>query len=70
MIKHVSVNVNIISAKKIKVRILTDVFLRMVNIKKNIFDTSVIVHDEIIIYGHCINKNGLYYSNKCVNKQP
>ena len=38
MIKHVNVNANIIvNAKKIKVRILVDVFLRMVSIKKSIF---------------------------------
>ena len=60
MKKHVSVNANIIvSAKKIKVRILADVFL-------SIIDTSVIARDEIICYGYCINKNDTYCSNKKV----
>ena len=60
MKKHVSVNANIlVSAKKIKVRILADVFL-------SIIDTSVIARDEIICYGYCINKNDTYYSNKKV----
>ena len=59
MIKHASVNANIVSAKEIKVRMLADVFL-------SIIDTSVIVPDEITCYGYCINKNGTYYSNKKV----
>ena len=31
-------------------------------------DTLVIAFDEIICYGHCIDKKDKYYTKKCVNK--